>query len=357
MQANETLARWARCFTIAAAFVIVVAALRLAQSLIAPMLLAAFLAIICAPPLYWLQAKRVPKGLAVIIVITGFVALWIGAVVLCGTSLLQLRDQIPEYQKTLKEQTNDLVTWLEDKGIDAPKELMADSFSPAKIASIASMALGQLTSLLTNAALILLTAIFILLEASTFPGKLRASLSNADDSLVKFAEITKNVRSYLAIKTWISLATGVAISVYLWIIGVEFAILWGLLAFLLNYIPNIGSLIAAVPAIVIALVQPEGGLSLALWATAGFVAVNQIMGNVIEPRIMGRGLGLSPLVVFVSLVFWGWVLGPVGMLLSVLLTMILKIAFDSFQETRWIAVMLGSESYDDVDHLIPGTEK
>jgi AI-2 transport protein TqsA len=344
MQADDTLARWARCFTIAATFIIIVAALKLAQDLIAPMLLAAFLAIICAPPLYWLQAKRVPKGLAVLIVIAGFVALWMGAVVLCGTSLLQLKDRIPAYQQELKEQTDALALRLEDRGIDAPDELLAENFSPGKLASLATSALGQISSLITSAALVLLTAIFILLEASTFPSKLRYALKNPEESLNQFSEIAKNVRSYLAIKTWISLATGVVVTIYLTVIGVEFPVLWGLLSFLLNYIPNIGSLIAAVPAVLIALVQPEGGLQLAIFTTVGFVVVNQIMGNVIEPRVMGRGLGISPLVVFTSLVFWGWALGPVGMLLSVLLTMIIKIACEGFEETRWIAVLLGSDS-------------
>ena len=174
-------------------------------------------------------------------------------------------------------------------------------------------------------------------------------MKNPEESLTKFNEIAKNVRSYLAIKTWISLATGVVMTIYLTVIGVDFPVLWGLLSFLLNFIPNIGSLIAAIPTVAIALVQPEGGLQLAIFTTVGFVVVNQIMGNVIEPRVMGRGLGISPLVVFVSLVFWGWVLGPVGMLLSVLLTMIIKIACEGFEETRWIAVLLGSDSYDDVE--------
>ena len=117
------LARWARCFTIAASFVIVVAALKLAQSLVSPLLLAAFLAIIFAPPLYWLQSKRVPMGLAVFLVIAGFVAMWLGAVLLCGTSLLQLRDRIPAYRQRLEEHTDNLVRRLEDRGIEAPDEL------------------------------------------------------------------------------------------------------------------------------------------------------------------------------------------------------------------------------------------
>ena len=117
--------------------------------------------------------------------------------------------------------------------------------------------------------------------------------------------------------------------------------LWGTLAFLLNYVPNIGSIIAAIPALLLALVQLGPGA--VLWSAIGYLVVNNLVGNVIEPRFMGRGLGLSTLVVFLSLVFWGWVLGPVGMFLSVPLTMTLKIALDSSEETRWIAILLGPE--------------
>ena len=117
--------------------------------------------------------------------------------------------------------------------------------------------------------------------------------------------------------------------------------LWGLLAFLLNYVPNIGSVIAAVPAVLFAAVQLGPGA--ALWAAAGYLVMNVAVGSILEPRFMGRGLGLSALVVFLSLVFWGWVLGPVGMFLSVPLTMMIKIALDSHPDTHWIAVLLGPE--------------
>jgi predicted PurR-regulated permease PerM len=150
----------------------------------------------------------------------------------------------------------------------------------------------------------------------------------------------REVRHYLAIKTWISLATGFLVTVFLVSIGLDYAILWGVLAFMLNYIPTLGSIIAAVPAILLAYIQLGGGW--AVGVTAGYLAVNLIMGNLIEPRVMGQGLGLSTLVVFLSLLFWGWVLGPVGMVLSVPLTVTLRIALESRQETRWIAVLLGS---------------
>jgi predicted PurR-regulated permease PerM len=145
----------------------------------------------------------------------------------------------------------------------------------------------------------------------------------------------------MVIKTLISLATGVLIGIWLAILGVDFPILWGFLAFLLNYVPNVGSTIAAIPAVLLALIQL--GIGSAVMATAGYMAVNFILDNVIETRLMGRRLGLSTLVVFLSLIFWGSLLGPIGMLLCIPLTMTLKFACENNKGTQWIAVLLGPE--------------
>jgi predicted PurR-regulated permease PerM len=150
-----------------------------------------------------------------------------------------------------------------------------------------------------------------------------------------------DVKQYVALKTVTSLATGVLIAVWLTLLGVDFALLWGVLAFALNYVPNIGSIIAAIPALMLAMVQ--FGIVKTLIAAGGYVVVNTVVGSGIEPRLMGRGLGLSTLVVFMSLLFWGWLLGPVGMLLSVPLTITAKIALDSREDTRWLAVLLGPD--------------
>ena len=153
--------------------------------------------------------------------------------------------------------------------------------------------------------------------------------------------IGDSIRHYLSIKTITSLLTGLIVWVCLAIIGVDYAIIWGLIAFLLNYIPNIGSIIAAVPAVVFALIQM--GLGGALWTTVVFVAANMIVGNAIEPKMMGKGMGLSTFVVFLSLLFWGFVLGTVGMFLSVPLTMTIKIMLEQNPKTKWIAIILGTK--------------
>jgi predicted PurR-regulated permease PerM len=151
-----------------------------------------------------------------------------------------------------------------------------------------------------------------------------------------------SVNNYLAIKTLVSIATGIVVSIMLWAFGLDFPILWGVLAFLLNFIPNIGSIIAAVPAISLAILQL--GPAQAGFIGLGYLTINTVMGNVVEPKYLGKGLGLSALVVFLSLIFWGWLLGTVGMLLSVPLTMILKIGLQSSAEGRWFAVLLSGDT-------------
>lgn len=220
-------------------------------------------------------------------------------------------------------------------------ESLANLFSPGSALRLVGNTLKGLGGVMTNTFLILLTVAFILLEASSFPVKLQAILGKKADSLAPFQRFTVTMKRYIAIKTAISLTTGFLIAIGLSILGVDYAMLFGLIAFLLNYVPNIGSIIAAVPAVLLAIIQ----LSMwqAMFVAMLFMAINVIMGNILEPRLMGKGVGLSTLVVFLSLVFWGWVLGPVGMLLSVPLTMTVKIALDSFEETRWLSILLGPE--------------
>ena len=325
-----------------AAFVVVVAGLRAAEPIVVPFLLSIFLAIICAPPLFWLERRGLPKGVAMLTVILAIVLVAFGITALLGNSINDFSRDIPFYKTRLKEQFGSLVTWLSAHGVQVTREQILSYVNPGKAIELVGEIFNGFGGVLANAFLIFLTVVFILFEAHSFPGKIRAAIDDPEKKLNRFEQFTDNLIRYLAIKTLSSLGTGIAIGLWLAIMGVEYPVLWGLLAFLLNYVPNIGSIIAAVPALLLTVVQ-LGPIS-ALWAALGYLAVNVVVGNVIEPRFMGRGLGLSTLVVFLSLVFWGWLLGPVGMLLSVPLTMTLKIALDSGEETRWIAIMLGPES-------------
>jgi len=324
----------------AASFAVVVAGMRAASEIIIPFLLAVFIAVIFSPLLFWLKRKGVPGGLAVVGILVVILVVTLSLAVAVGTSLNSFINSLPLYQERLTGLTSGLLVWLEGMGMELSAQVFQDYINPGKAMSLAANTLRGLSGVLANIFMILLTVVFILLEASALPRKLAAVFGDPDESLGRFGGFIESLNRYLAIKTITSLGTGVLVGVWLLILGIDYPLLWGLLAFLLNYVPNIGSIIAAVPACLLALIQLGAGS--ALLAALGYLVVNIVVGSILEPRFMGRGLGLSTLVVFLSLVFWGWVLGPVGMVLSVPLTMIVKIALESGEDTRKIAILLGS---------------
>ncbi|OIO71643.1 MAG: hypothetical protein AUJ57_06950 [Zetaproteobacteria bacterium CG1_02_53_45] len=324
----------------AAAFVVVVAGMQAATSLLVPFLLAAFIAIICLPPLKWLTNRGLSAAVSVLVITLVLVLAGslIGAFV--GASVAEFSSNLPTYQARLQQQTSDLIAWLSGLGIKLNVQLLRENLDPSVAMGMAGNLLSGLGNALTNTFLIILTVIFLLIEATAIPHKW-AAMGEQAPSTGAFEKFVTTVSSYFAIKTWVSLATGICITLWLSLLGVDHALLWGLVAFLFNFVPNIGSIIAAIPAVLLALVQL--GVGDALLTALGFVVVNIVMGNVVEPRFMGKGVGLSTLVVFLSLVFWGWILGPVGMLLSVPLTMVVKLALEERQGTKWIAVLLGPD--------------
>ena len=174
------------------------------------------------------------------------------------------------------------------------------------------------------------------------PEKVRVAFQRDErEPFLAFAQFMTHLNKYLAIKTLVSAMTGVIAALWLLYLGVDFPLVLGLLAFLLNYIPTLGSIIAAVPAVILAFMQFGPGM--AGITALGYVAMNVGLGNVLEPRLQGRGLGLSPMVVFLSLIFWGWLLGLVGILLAIPLTMTAKLAFEETPRYQWLAILLGPE--------------
>jgi AI-2 transport protein TqsA len=327
---------------ILASFIIVVAGMKAASSILVPFFLAVFIAVICAPPLFWLQRKGVPKVLALVLILMAILVVGLLFGALIGPALNDFLKSLPGYQERISTHIAALISWLREKGVNIPQEEVAGTLHPGWVMSLAGGIFSALSSVLTNGFLILLTVVFMLLEAADFPKKLRAVLKNPERSLSTIEKFSQSAKRYLVIKTLISATIGVVIWLWLLILGVDYAVLWGTLSFLLNYVPNIGSIIAAVPVALLALVQL--GVGSALLTVLGFVVVHLVVGNIIEPKLTGKGLSLSTLVVFLSLVFWGWVLGPIGMILSVPMTSLVKIALESYEGTRGLAIMLGSYS-------------
>jgi AI-2 transport protein TqsA len=327
---------------ILASFVIVVAGMKAASSVLVPFFLAVFIAVICAPPLFWLQRKGVPKVLALVLILAAILVVGLLFGALIGPSLNDFLSSLPDYQERLSAYIAASISWLREKGVNIPQEEVAGTFHPGWVMNLAGSIFSALSIVLTNAFLILLTVVFILLEVADLPKKLRIVLKNPERSLSTIEKFSQDAKRYLVIKTLISAASGLAIWLWLLILGVDYPVLWGTLVFLLNYVPNIGSIIAALPAVLLALVQL--GVGSALLTVLGFLVVNGVIGNILEPKLMGKRLSLSAPVVFLSLVFWGWILGPIGMILSVPMTSLVKIALESYEETRGHAIMLGSYS-------------
>lgn len=327
-----------RATLIVAALVVIAAGLKAAQDVVVPFLLAAFIATIAAPPVFWLEQRRVPGAIAIISVMIGIIGALFGITALLFRSGTAFTERMPFYQERVTDLVREGAAWVSGLGVDVNTDLAVSYFNPGTALNLAGNLLRSLGGVMSDSFFILLMVIFILAEASSFPRKLATVLSDPDRDLKQFARFGHNVNRYIAIKTSTSLATGALVSTSLMVIGVDFPVLWGLVAFLLNYVPNIGSIIAAVPAVLLALIQLGPGPAVA--ATVCYLAINIGIGSFVEPRFMGRGLGLSTLVVFLSLVVWGWLLGPVGMFLSVPLTMTAKLALEADPETHWLAVLL-----------------
>lgn len=324
-----------------ACFVVVVAGMKAASEILVPFLLSSFIAILCAPLLMWLESRRVPTTLAVVVVVLLVVLSIGGFSMVVATSINDFARQMPTYQASLQEETSMVTGWLAQHGVELSQQMVKEQINPGKVMDMVRKVVTGFGNVLTDFFLIFLTVLFILFEVSSFPAKFRRAMGEQHRSLKTFEQFNESVKGYLIIKTLVSLGTGLFIGVWLAVQGLDYVVLWALLAFLLNFIPNIGSIIAAVPAVMLSFLQ--FGLGGAGVTALGFFIVNVVMGNIVEPRYMGQGLGLSTLVVFLSLLFWGWVLGPVGMLLSIPLTMIVKLALESNDESHWVAVLLGNK--------------
>ncbi len=325
-----------------AAFVVVIYGLKEGQAVLVPVVSAALLAIIVSPGVTWLEARRVPKVAAVLAVALGMVLGLVGMAAMVLGSLGGLRAASREYGAKLSVHLQAVRAWFQSLGIPADLDTVLSGIEPGaaaeKAATVIIDSLGSLLAAVSNLVFVAITMVLILMESSSVPARLRALSDEPDADISYFRDIAAQVQSYLAIKTVVSVATGVIIGLWAALLGVDFAMLWGLLAFLLNYIPNIGSIIAAVPAMMLALIQHGVGTSLGLGA--GYVVVNMILGNVVEPMWMGRKMGLSTTVVFVSLAVWYEIWGPVGMLLSVPLTMVIKIMLEHTRDFAFVAALL-----------------
>jgi AI-2 transport protein TqsA len=322
-----------------ACLVVVIFGLRAAATIMVPVALALFLTILSLPLLVGLKDRRIPSAFAVVLTILVNIAVLGLFVLVVSQSVNEFRVALPRYVLQFQTLALELQQWLIERRVPVSGVVLTDLINPEAVINLVTGTLRGIAWTVSNAILIMIIMAFMLAETAHFPAKLRAVLGSHDADLSRFAKITREVQQYLGIKTAVSLVTGALVGTYVWLLGIDFPLFWGLLAFLFNYIPSVGSILASIPPVLLGLIQYGPGT--ALLVGLGYLVVNVTLGNIIEPNLMGRRLGLSTVVVILSLVFWGWVWGPVGMLLSLPMTMIVKIALENTHDMRWIAILLG----------------
>ncbi len=337
---NEKTKNYQSTLIIIAALLIIFTAISYAQSIVNPLLMALFTVIILIQPINWLVKKKVPHWLAVLVVILFFLLIYLVFFQLLATSLSLFVENSPKYEDNLQKIIESTVGILSKMGIEISSITGSSILNPSKIMPYTALIFNKLGEIVSKEFTFILLTIFLLTELKSISLKTKAFNLGPNNSMDYLKSMGDSVRHYLSIKTVTSFYTGVLIAIGLALVGVDYPILWGLVAFLLNYIPNIGSIIAALPAVALALIQL--GYDGALWTAGIFIVVNIIIGNIVEPKMMGKGLGLSTFVVFFALIFWGFILGPIGMFLSVPLTMIIKLITVRNPKTKWIAIILGN---------------
>ena len=341
-------------FTLAVA-VILIQGLRFAQPVLLPVAVALFLAVTCLPMVFWLKSKRIPLMLAVLVTVLAVAGIF-GLLILVGSL------QLPELEAHVGTQIDAIsgpldgwlrqflvrMPWIAEAELGDLGDAVRGLLDVPTVTALVTGATTWALSFLSTTFLVFLILAFALGEAAVLPLKLRAIAGDGVASDERFRKIIEEVQGYLVIKTLVSLATGVLLGLWTWAMGLELPLLLGLIAFILNYVPTIGSVIASVPALLLALIEVDpqtaafAGIDVqgTVIVGAGYLTVNIVFGNWLEPTLMGRRLGLSTLIVVLSLVFWGWLWGPLGALLSVPLTMVVKIMLENTKDLKWVAVLL-----------------
>ncbi len=323
-----------------ACLVVVVYGMRLAAPILLPAALALFLTVLSLPVMLWLRERRVPSWIATALTVLLNVGVIGLLVMIVSQSVSELQAQLPRYIRLFQELQASWFGFIESRtDIVVSEVLSVDLVDPAAFIDFARGAVGRVAQFVSMTFLVFLIMAFMLSEAMVFPAKFRYISPPEARNQERLQKVVTEVQTYLGIKTVVSLATGLILGAWAWVTGLDFPILLGLVAFLMNYVPTVGSILAALPALFLSLIL-VGTIGHALLVLLGYVVVNTVFGNILEPTLMGRRLGLSTLVVILSLLFWGWAWGPLGALLSVPLTVVVKIWLENTKDLRWVAILL-----------------
>jgi AI-2 transport protein TqsA len=340
-----------RSLVAAAAMVIVVFGLKYASDVLAPIFFAATLAILFTPALRWLEQKGLPGWLALLVMVLALGGFIILVIIILTVSLQQLSLQLPLYQELLLQRIAHLGTALGTIGIDvhgALNNFVVDTTALTK--SAINTVLGVLGN--SVAIVFFLFLLFLMLvESKSIATKFQTRLQTGNNFVIQLGNYAKQIQKQYRIQTMSNLLSATALTVEFLLFRVDGAFLWGFLAFILGFIPNVGLIIACVPAIIIAFILYGWGTALAILAIG--IALNAAMDNAVTPRIMGKGLNVPILLVFLSFLFWSWVFGFLGALIAIPATLFVKTLLQGRQETRFLVVLLSGQAGSETTVTIP----
>ena len=326
-----------------ACLVIVVGGMKITADLLGPVFLALMLTVTISPIAIWMRGKGVPMWLAMIAnVLAVYVVLFVlgGAMAL---SLARLVDLLPQYQQQFLDLRANVASALHGLGVDqtqvtAELQKLTD---PGQIVGVLEWIFGGLTAALSNTVFLLAVLLFMCVDAIDYPARLAASGAQRPQVVGALREFAQGTRRYLWVTTVFGLIVAVIDTVALWALDIPLPFLWGLLSFITNYIPNIGFIIGAIPPALLGLLQ--GGAEKMIWVIIVYCGINFVIQSIIQPKVIGDAVGLSATVSFLSLIFWAWVLGPLGALLAIPLSLLAKgLLVDIDPSTRWITPLLSS---------------
>lgn len=337
-----------------ACLVIILTGMKVAAGILIPMVYAFFLAVLSFPLLRWLTRHRVPGPLALAVTLLVNLGVLAGLVTLAVRLLISFNSDLPRYLRGLQRNLTDLGVWLDENGIEGAKEAMASFFDwnniigyatqqdmMSRIGSMLGSTFGTLATIFAGLVMILILMMFVLMEATGTQRRLVAVRQAGGPDLSGLLRSAGDIQKYLGIKTLISALTGLLAGVWCWFFDLQYPLLWAILAFVFNFIPAVGSTAASIPAIIEALVQHGGGA--AVGVALGYGGINFALDNFVQPTLLGNRFGISALVVVLSVIFWGWMWGPLGMFLAVPLTMVIKVLLDNSEEFRWISVAMSQK--------------
>ncbi|SKA89162.1 Predicted PurR-regulated permease PerM [Prosthecobacter debontii] len=337
-----------------ACVVVVLTGMKAAAGVLVPMVYAFFLAVLSFPLLRWLTRHKVPGPIALGITLLMNLGVLAGLITLAVRLLISFNSDLPRYLRGVQRNLTDFGVWLDENGIVGAKDTINSLFDwntiigyatqqdvMSRIGSMLGSTFGTLATVFAGLVMILILMMFILIEATGTQRRLAAVRTSGGPDFSGLLRSVSDIQKYLGIKTLISALTGLLAGAWCWFFDLQYPLLWAILAFVFNYIPAVGSTAASIPAIVEALVQHGGGAAIGI--AIGYGGINFALDNFVQPTLLGNRFGISALVVVLSVIFWGWLWGPLGMFLAVPLTMVMKVLLDNSEEFRWISVAMSQK--------------